>query len=72
MTDDATGPRSTTTPTVARTAAATVARQRAHAGRLVVEMASRLDLLDDRQLVALASVLVTECVKRGIGDRICE
>jgi len=67
MTDDATGPRSTTTPTVARTAAATAARRRAHAARLALELTARLDDLDDERLHVLAWFLREECFRRGVG-----
>ena len=75
MTDDVTSARLTSTPTVrtaeARTAAATAARRRAATGKLALEVACRLGELDDERLVALASQLVIEAVKRGVGDRIC-
>lgn len=61
-----TAARSTSTPTVVRTAAATAARRRAYAARIAHEVACRLDELDDERVAVLAGVLFGECLRRGM------
>lgn len=59
MTADVSVPR-------ARTAAATEANRRRKAERCALEVATRLELLDDERLRALAGVLMAEVLARGL------
>jgi hypothetical protein len=49
-----------------RTAAATAARQRRAARRVALDLAARLDLVEDEVLATLTARLVAECMKRGV------
>lgn len=60
-------PRSTSTSTVSRTAAATAARQRQAATRTAFRLvADQLDSLPDEYLDALTSALIVELRRRGL------
>lgn len=50
--------------TVGRTAAATAARQRRAARRLALELAARVQLLDDEVLAVLVAVVANEAARR--------
>jgi hypothetical protein len=50
----------------ARTAAATDANRRRKAERCALEVASRLEYLDDERLRTLAGVLVAAALERGL------
>lgn len=71
LVDDVAPVRLTSTPTVgpptSRTAAATAARRRSYVSRIALDLACRLDDLDDERLHVLAWTLLEECRRRGIG-----
>lgn len=58
--------RPTSTSDVPKTAAATAARRRAYTARIALELAGRLDELDDDRVARLAAVLVAEAHARGL------
>lgn len=47
-----------------RTAAATAARRRAHVAKLAMDLACRLDEIEDAKLTALTGLLLAECDRR--------
>lgn len=60
-------PRSTSTPTVSRTAAATAARQRKAAERAALRLAlEQVGSLPDLYLIALTTALLGEVQRRGL------
>jgi hypothetical protein len=67
MTVTSIDPRSTSTSTASRTAAATAARRLRAAQKAAIQLGrAQVDYLDDEHLVALALVLLGEVRRRGL------